>query len=44
MKNFVLFILSFLTMAAIMISMEMSNEQPDYQAYTKPRINLEEMK
>jgi hypothetical protein len=44
MKNFALFIFASLTVAAIMIPMEMSNEHPDYQAYTRPKTNMEGMK
>lgn len=44
MKNLCLFIAAVFTVAAIMIAMEMSGEQPDYQAYTKPKSILEDIK
>ncbi len=47
MKNFALFAIAFLTMAMVLLAGEVSKmrkDQPDYQAYTRPKVNLEEMK
>lgn len=47
MRNILLFAISALVMGLVLIAGEvnkMVNDQPDYQAYTRPRINMEEMK
>jgi hypothetical protein len=44
MKNAVLFILAFLTVAALLISTQLG-DMPDYQAYTRPKpLSFEELK
>ncbi len=47
MKNFTLFIIAFLTVGLVLLAGEVGKtrkDQPDYQAYTRPKINLEDMK
>lgn len=40
MRNLVLFVSTFFIVAALMIAAELSN-QPDYQAYPRPKIDME---
>lgn len=49
MRNLVLFVLGFIVVACAMLMVEAGkmrteSHQPDYQAYTRPRINMEDMK
>ena len=44
MRNVVLFLLAFLTVAFVMVAMDRWDTNVDYQAYSKPRPTFEEMK
>lgn len=47
MKNITIFLIAFFTVAFVLFMGEagkMKREQHDYQGYSKPRVNLEEVK